>query len=222
MCSTSPYHLQSNAKVEKFHKTLGDVLTKLARDDTKTWDLYLIQALAAVRFTINETSRFSPHYMLSFWNKFIGVLSVHWYYYSFHELNILKQCSLKEDNLYLSLFFLLVNVMSELRQVNASLGLQGCLFSIQFCWKNIFWFPEWFHHSIIFGVWITFTLPWQQGWNEISWHWPLSDVFVNVQFRDSESEMKINEGKEEHKRMDERADDIFDKNRRITNEITYK
>ena len=35
--TTSPYHLQSNAKVKKFHKTLA----KLAVDSREDWDLYL-------------------------------------------------------------------------------------------------------------------------------------------------------------------------------------
>lgn len=61
---TSPYQPQGNAKVERFHRTLGDVLAKLARENTENWDLYLTQALAAVRFTINETSRFSPYFVL--------------------------------------------------------------------------------------------------------------------------------------------------------------
>lgn len=62
--TTSPYHPQSNAKVERFHKTLADVLSKLVKDNEENWDLYLTQALAAVRFCENETSKFSPYYMI--------------------------------------------------------------------------------------------------------------------------------------------------------------
>ena len=40
------------------------MLAKLARENTGNWNLYLTQALAAVRFTINETSRFSPYFLL--------------------------------------------------------------------------------------------------------------------------------------------------------------
>lgn len=62
--TTSFYHPQSNGRIERFHKTLHDILSKLMKDDTKTWDLYLNQALAAIRFNISESSKFSPFYLL--------------------------------------------------------------------------------------------------------------------------------------------------------------
>ena len=54
--TTSPYHPQSNTKAERFHRFLGDILSKLTVSDRHNRDLYLTQALAAVRF--------SPYYML--------------------------------------------------------------------------------------------------------------------------------------------------------------
>ena len=45
---TSVNHPQSNAKVERFHRTLHDVLAKRLADDQQTWDLHLNQALAAI------------------------------------------------------------------------------------------------------------------------------------------------------------------------------
>ena len=60
---TSFYHPQSNAKVERFHRTLHDVLSKRMKGETNTWDLYLNQALAAIRFNHNDSSKFSPYFL---------------------------------------------------------------------------------------------------------------------------------------------------------------
>ena len=61
---TSYYHPQGNAKVERFHRTLHDVLAKKLEDNLTTWDIHLNQTLAAIRFNINESSSFSPFYLL--------------------------------------------------------------------------------------------------------------------------------------------------------------
>lgn len=61
---TSVYHPQSNAKVERFHRTLHDVLSKKLADNQHTWDMFLNQALAAIRFNVSESSKFSPFYLL--------------------------------------------------------------------------------------------------------------------------------------------------------------
>ena len=61
---TSVYHPQSNAKVERFHRTLHDVLAKRLADDQQTWDLHLNQALAAIRFNVGESSKYSPFNLL--------------------------------------------------------------------------------------------------------------------------------------------------------------
>lgn len=61
---TSVYHPQSNAKVERFHRTLHDVLAKKVADNPQTWDMFLNQALAAIRFNVSESSKFSPFYLL--------------------------------------------------------------------------------------------------------------------------------------------------------------
>lgn len=59
---TSVYHPQSNVKVERFHRTLHDVLSKRLAHNQETWDLHLNQALAAIRFNVSESSKFSPFY----------------------------------------------------------------------------------------------------------------------------------------------------------------
>lgn len=61
---TSVCHPQSNSKVERFHRTLHDILAKKVIENQQTWDLYLNQALAAIRFNVSESSKFSPFYLL--------------------------------------------------------------------------------------------------------------------------------------------------------------
>ena len=61
---TSVYQPQSNAKVDRFHRTLHDVLAKRIAYNQQTWDLFLNQALAAIRFNVSESSRFSPFFLL--------------------------------------------------------------------------------------------------------------------------------------------------------------
>ena len=62
--TTSFYHPQSNAKIERFHRTVADVLSKKMTDAHSLWDVYLNQTLAAIRFSINESSKFSPFFLL--------------------------------------------------------------------------------------------------------------------------------------------------------------
>ena len=61
---TSVYHPQSNAKVERIHRTLHDILAKMVADDQQTWYLCLNQTLAAIRFNVSESSEFLPFYLL--------------------------------------------------------------------------------------------------------------------------------------------------------------
>ena len=58
---TSVYHPQSNAKVERFHRTLHDILAKMVADDQQTWDLCLNQTLAAIRFNVSHPN--SHHFI---------------------------------------------------------------------------------------------------------------------------------------------------------------
>ena len=52
--SCSYYHPQSNAKVERFHRTLHDLLANKLDDGVTTWDLLLNQTLAAIRFNVSQ------------------------------------------------------------------------------------------------------------------------------------------------------------------------
>ena len=61
---TSYYCPQANGRVERFQKTLHSVMMKKIQEDVQTWDLHLNQTLAAVRFHVNESSKFSPFFLL--------------------------------------------------------------------------------------------------------------------------------------------------------------
>ena len=52
---TSVYHPQSHAKVERFYRTLHDILAKKVADNQETYDLHLNKTLAAIRFNVSES-----------------------------------------------------------------------------------------------------------------------------------------------------------------------
>ena len=62
--TTSYYHPQSNSKVGRFHRTFNDVMSKKVKEHLDTWDLYINQVLTAIRFNTNESTKFSPFYLL--------------------------------------------------------------------------------------------------------------------------------------------------------------
>ena len=62
--TTSFYHPHRNAKVERFHRTLHDVLSKMLKYDCTVLNVYLNQALAAVMFNHSDSSKFSPFFLL--------------------------------------------------------------------------------------------------------------------------------------------------------------
>ena len=64
--TTTPYHPQSNGKTERFHRVLNDMLAKqmIKGRNLSTWDTYLPHILGAYRTSINETTTYSPHFLL--------------------------------------------------------------------------------------------------------------------------------------------------------------
>ena len=61
---TSYYSPQSNARTERTHRVLHSVLGTQIQEDVQTGDLYLNQTLAAIRFHVNESSKFSLFFLL--------------------------------------------------------------------------------------------------------------------------------------------------------------
>ena len=62
--TTSVAHPQNNPKLEHFHRTLHDVMSKRLDENYETLDLHLNQVLAAIIFDMNKSTRFSPYYLL--------------------------------------------------------------------------------------------------------------------------------------------------------------
>ncbi|MCG8034487.1 MAG: DDE-type integrase/transposase/recombinase, partial [Candidatus Thiodiazotropha taylori] len=60
---TNVYSPNEN-RVERSHRTLLDVLSKKVKDNPYSWDLYLNQALAAIRFSENVSTKQSPFFYL--------------------------------------------------------------------------------------------------------------------------------------------------------------
>ncbi|CAB0006640.1 unnamed protein product, partial [Nesidiocoris tenuis] len=61
---TTPLHPQSNGMVERFNRTLVDLLSKTVGEDQKDWDKQLPIALLAYRATEHSSTGFSPAMLL--------------------------------------------------------------------------------------------------------------------------------------------------------------
>ena len=56
----TPYHPQSNGKLEVFHKYLKPTMKKLCEQDPSNWDKYINQVLASYRATPNLGTAENP------------------------------------------------------------------------------------------------------------------------------------------------------------------
>ena len=62
--TTSIYSPMFNGACERSHRTLLDVLSKKLQGNPESWDLYLSQACAAINFSVNESSKLSPFFLM--------------------------------------------------------------------------------------------------------------------------------------------------------------
>ena len=60
----APYHLQSNSRLEVFHKYLKPTLKKLCKKDPANWDKYINQVLTSYRITPNLSTAESPFFLV--------------------------------------------------------------------------------------------------------------------------------------------------------------
>lgn len=61
---TSPYHPQTNGLTERSHRTLADMLSKLANDRQSDWDEVLPSAVHAYNTTVQRSTKFSPFFLV--------------------------------------------------------------------------------------------------------------------------------------------------------------
>ena len=61
---STPYHPQSNGKLELFHKYLKPTLKKLCEKEPPNWDKYINQVLASYRVTPNLATVDTPFFVL--------------------------------------------------------------------------------------------------------------------------------------------------------------
>ena len=61
---STPYHPQSNGKLEVFHKYLKPTMKKLCEKDPSNWDKYINQVLASYRVTPNLATAETPFFLV--------------------------------------------------------------------------------------------------------------------------------------------------------------
>ena len=61
---TAPYHPRSDGLIERFNRTLLNMLSKLCTDRNEDWDEHLPYVMGAYRATIQDSTGFSPNRMM--------------------------------------------------------------------------------------------------------------------------------------------------------------
>lgn len=61
---TSPYHPQSDGQVQRFNRTLLDMLATTAKDHPWSWEDHLSKVCFAFNTSVHSTTRFTPFYLM--------------------------------------------------------------------------------------------------------------------------------------------------------------
>ena len=61
---TTAYHPQSNGFIERYNRTLENILSKLIDNEQRSWDDALLYAMMAYRSSVHESTNQSPEKML--------------------------------------------------------------------------------------------------------------------------------------------------------------
>ena len=61
---TAPYHPQSDGQVERFNRTLLDMLAKFCAENPETWDQHLPYVMCAYRSTVHGSTGCSPNLLM--------------------------------------------------------------------------------------------------------------------------------------------------------------
>ena len=61
---STPYHPETNGKVERLNRTLKGIITKLVNNDARAWEDQLANTLCAYRNSVNASTGFTPFYLM--------------------------------------------------------------------------------------------------------------------------------------------------------------
>ena len=61
---TSPYKPSTNAIVERFHRSLNGIMSKIMHEHERTWDDFVPFALSAYRNSVHESTNYTPNHII--------------------------------------------------------------------------------------------------------------------------------------------------------------